>query len=92
MDESLVSQTMAFDVDSHEVDTILSHQLINNDDWYLVKWKDIPETYSQWVQKADFNSTGPIEDFWRAKRKRSQEPLTIKFKKPKLDKRVRFAK
>jgi hypothetical protein len=86
----LVSQTMAFDVDSQEVEEILAHQTINDEDWYLVKWKGIPETYNQWVHKKDFNSTGPIEEFWRAKRKRQEEPLKIKFKRPKVERRVRF--
>ena len=48
-----------------EVETILNHRKRYNKMEYLVKWKDFPESENQWVKESDFDSTEPIEEYYR---------------------------
>jgi hypothetical protein len=49
------------------VESILDHKRENNIDYYMVKWKDLPSSYNQWVQYQDFHDTTPIVNFWNHK-------------------------
>jgi hypothetical protein len=48
------------------VQKILDHKEENNSTLYLVKWKDLPNSYNQWVPQHDFNDIGPIRTYYRS--------------------------
>lgn len=78
----LVSQSMPFHEDSVEVERILSHKIINDEDHYLVKWKQREEQFNEWVPVTSFDSQAPIEAFWKSHQ--TNKPIRIHLKVPKI--------
>ena len=55
--------------DHWEIEKIVDHKRENNEDYYLVKWKNFPETYNEYVNVKDFADTAIIKKFWKNKKR-----------------------
>ena len=58
------------DEEHFEVEKIVDHQLEGVNGWkYLVKWKGYSDDENTWVRCEDFDSTLPIQKYWKERSK-----------------------
>jgi len=69
------------------VEKILNHRMKKGfkEHEYLVKWKDVPAVYNEWVFHRDFHDHGPIRSYWKQKQKAARQL------DDESNRRVRFA-
>jgi hypothetical protein len=53
--------------ESVEVEKILQDKKMDNNNMYLVKWKDLPESENSWVPEKYFNSMKIVNEYWQSK-------------------------
>ena len=52
--------------EDYEVEDILDHKgLVVEDSFYLVKWKNYPDSENQWLHYTRFNDFKIIKDYWK---------------------------
>ena len=49
--------------ESAEVERIIKHKVLNNEFFYLIKWKNLPVSESSWIPERYFNSTKMINEY-----------------------------
>jgi hypothetical protein len=54
-----------YDEDDYEVEKVIEHKgIIIEDSYYLVKWKNYPDTENTWIHYNKFNTKNCIENYW----------------------------
>jgi hypothetical protein len=74
----------ASDATSHEVKSILAHNVTGDSIDYLVQWKD-SKLSSSWVPAKDFDDPKLIRSYWKSLGTKEPEPrpkLKVRFKLP----------
>ena len=63
----LVSQDMELPVESEQVEIqkILDHRQVNGTNEFLVKWKNRPSNFNEWVKQTDFAQPAVITRYWK---------------------------
>ena len=49
-----------------EIQKILDHRSIEGKNEFLVKWKNRPHEFNEWVKQEDFAQTAIIARYWRS--------------------------
>lgn len=56
------------DENNYEIDIILDHkELVVEDSFYLVKWRDYDNSENSWIHYTKFNTFECINTYWNSK-------------------------
>ena len=76
-----VQDDKSLPADSAEVEKIIRHKIIDNDYFFLVKWKNFPLSECSWVPEKNFNSMDLVNKY---KEEPKENPLKIEQEDTKI--------
>jgi hypothetical protein len=61
-----------------KVEAIMQHKIQHGEVWYLVKWRELPETANTWEPESSIGSTSEVSDYVKAHADHMSETLSAK--------------